>query len=158
PVAGPDQTDVVVSANHTTQLTPIVFQVDATGTLALQLAAPPNTSACAAAPGGAGITSHTLTLQHADGTCEPAVFTRSRGGVATGTYTVSCTTPAATPCLETDETLTATGLPSGPYLVHVRGAVGATTCWQNDDSLSVPPQSKTLARTLNLAKLTTPGC
>lgn len=155
-VAGPEQTDVEVTANQTTQLTPVTFQVDATGTLALMLAVPPLTSACAVAPGGADIDAHTLTLQHDDGSCEPATFVRSKGGTTVGSYTVNCAAPVAAPCIETDETLTATGLPSGTYTVHVRGLVGASTCWKNDDGLSVPPQGQSLARTLNLAKQT--GC
>lgn len=152
PVAGPEQTDVTITANQTTQLTPVTFQVDATGTLALKVASPPFATSCGAAPDGAGITAHTLTLQHADGSCEPATFTRSKGG----TYTVNCAAPVAVPCIENDETLTASGLPSGSYTVHVRGLVEATTCWKNDDGLSVPPQGQVLSRTLNLAKQT--GC
>lgn len=156
PVAGPEQTDVVITANQTTQLTPVTFQVDASGTLALKLAVPPLASACGAAPDGANINVHTLTLQHSDGSCEPATFVRTKGGANVGSYTVNCTSPVATPCIEADETLTATGLPSGPYTVHVRGLVGANTCWLNDDGLSVPAQSQLLSRTLNLAKQ--PGC
>lgn len=155
PVAGPEQTNVEITADHTTALTPVTFQVDATGTLALKLATPPLASSCGAAPDGAAITGHTLTLQHADGTCEPATFTRS-GGTTTTPFTVNCDTPTVVPCIENTETLTATGLPSGSYAVHVRGLVGANTCWKNDDSLAVPPQGQTLTRTLNQAKQ--PGC
>jgi hypothetical protein len=41
----------------------------------------------------------------------------------------------------------------------VRGKIGAVDCWKNDNALQVPPQSKTLIDTLNLAVQTgTPGC
>ncbi|HEU4727896.1 MAG TPA: hypothetical protein VFT22_08415 [Kofleriaceae bacterium] len=155
-----DQFGVVIQDGKDTRLDPITFIVDADGGLVLSLASPPATSNCASpATGGAGITGMTITLVHASGACEPVTFVHTKGGTTLGPYTVNCTSPAIAPCIEGDETLTVPSLPSGPYFIHVRGQVGAVDCWKNDDSIQVPPQSKSLVRTLNLALQTdTPGC
>jgi hypothetical protein len=160
PVLGADQSQVTVTEGHTTQLAPVAFMVSATGNLVLQLAAPPLTTNCMpTGMMGAGINTDTITLQDAGGTCQPVTFVRSRGGATVGSYTVSCDAPASAPCIENDETLTATNVPSGPYTIHIRGQIGAASCWTNDDSLPVPAQGASLTRTLNLAFAAgTPGC
>jgi hypothetical protein len=158
PVVAPPQDRVAISENQTTTLAPVTFAVDATGTVALQLAPPaPLTSNCGAPPAGAGINGESITLEHAGDGCLPITFTRTKGGATIGTYTVNCAAPSAASCIESDETLTATNVPSGPYTIHIRGKIGATDCFTNDDSLVVPAQGKTLTRTLNLAA-TKPSC
>lgn len=149
-----DQIGVEVTAGATAVVDPVTFVVDAKGGLTLALRAQGATSNCK--PDGAGITGTTLTMVDAGGACAAITFVRSRGGAQTGTYTVNCAAPAVAPCLETDETLSVAAMPSGPYTMHVRGKVGATDCWKNDDALQVPAQSKTLTTTLNLARQT--GC
>jgi hypothetical protein len=154
PVVAPTQNHVAIVQNQNTTLAPVTFAVNATGNVALQIAPPaPLTSNCGAAPMGAAINAETITVQDAGGACLPITFTRSKGG----TYVVNCTTPNVAGCIEDDETLTATGVPSGTYTIHIRGKIGATDCFTNDDSLAVPAQGKSLTRTLNLAA-TKPSC
>jgi hypothetical protein len=159
-VTAPEQIGVVVAADRDTRLAPVTFKVDTAGKLALSLAAPPHSSNCkSAAMGGAGITGMTITLVHTGGGCAPVTFLHTRGSTMLGSYTVNCGSPQVAPCIETDETLSVPSLPSGPYGIHVRGKLGAVDCWANDDALQVPPQSKSLTQTLNLAFDTSgPGC
>ena len=76
-----------------------------------------------------------------------------------GTYTVNCATPVVRGCIEADQTITATSIPSDSYTIRVRGLITGKQCWLNMDSIQVPPLNKLLIRTLNLAQQTqTPGC
>jgi hypothetical protein len=98
----------------------------------------------------------TITLEHSsDQTCAPLTFSLSGGG----TYTVDCANPVVAACIDSTETLTVASVPSDNYTIHVKGYVGSTLCWTNNDSLQVPSQAATLTKTLNLAYATsTPGC
>ena len=148
----PDQIGVMVTGGVTTVLAPVTFTVDARGSLALAIAAPPATSNCNPTNmNGAGITGTSITLVDAGGSCAPVTFIRSRGATQLGTYTVNCSSPPVARCVETDETLTVPRLPSGPYTVHVRGSITGVDCWKNDDAIQVPPKGQALNRTLNLA-------
>lgn len=151
-IPAPGQSGVVILPGQDTRLAPIAFEVDVRGGLALSFLAPPFTSNCKPpAMMGAEITGMTITLVHAGGGCAPVTFTRTRGTTTLGTYTVNCSSPQVASCIETDETLTATGLPSGPFTIHVRGKLGAVDCWINNDMLRVPAQGRMLIETLNLA-------
>lgn len=160
---GTKQAPVEIKANENIELAPVAFQVEALGGMALRLnsgkgGATPN---CGAAPNGAGIDQVSITLNHnSDGTCEPITITISDGATQTGgTYTVNCTTPVLRGCIESDQTLTATNVPSDSYTIRIRGMIGTKACWVNMDSLQIPPLQKLLIRTLNLAQQTqTPGC
>jgi hypothetical protein len=146
-----DQRSITVEAGRDTPLAPITFVVDARGGLALSLAAPPLTTNCKPVGTGAGITGFTITLLHTGDGCAPVTFLRSRGAMMLGMYVVNCSSPVVTTCIENDETLTVPSMQSGSYTIHVRGKVGAADCWQNDDTLQVPPLGKTLNQRLNLA-------
>jgi hypothetical protein len=163
----PKMDNVQITSGSSTALPPIVFQVDATGNLAAHIAAVKagTTSNCAAvAAGGAAITSMTLTMTEVSGgACETGVMfaigPSTMGGTATTSFMVDCGAPMDLGCIETDQTVTATGMPSGNYLVHVRGDVGAAECWKNDDQLAVPAAGGTKTTTLNLGfQASTPGC
>ena len=155
---GADQNTVVVVSGQDTLLTPVTFMVDANGGLMLRLSVPsPLTSICKGPPMGAGVTGMTITLVHTGGGCAPVTFQRS-GGAAMSSYVVNCSSPVIATCIENTETLTVPTMPSGPYTIHIRGKIGAVDCWQNDDSLQVPPQGKSLIETLNLAKTAASGC
>lgn len=154
---GTKQTPITITANQTTALDPVTFQVEALGGLALTLSAG-SSGNCA---GGAGIEKMSITLKHtSDGVCEPITLTISDGAMqAGGTYTIDCNAPIERDCIDSDQVLSATGVPSDMYTITVRGKVAGTTCWLNGDSLQVPPLNQTLTRTLNLAQQTqTPGC
>lgn len=150
----PSQINVEIKANETTVVTPVTFAVDATGGLELLLAANQTTSNCGQpAAMGAGITALTLALEHTDGSCEPVTFNVSAGATQGAfSYTVDCANPPLSVCIENDQKLTVGSLPSGNYRMRVRGQVNGTLCWTNDDTLVVPPLSKVLKTTLNLAK------
>ncbi len=159
---GAKQTPVTITANQTTALDPVTFQVEALGGLALQLSTgKPGGNCGATSADGAGIDQVSITLKHnSDGVCEPITLTISDGATQTGgSYTIDCTAPVDRACIESDQILSATGVPSDAYTITVRGKVAGTTCWLNGDSLQVPPLNQTLTRTLNLAQQTqTPGC
>ncbi|MEO8699243.1 MAG: hypothetical protein ABI867_04340 [Kofleriaceae bacterium] len=157
----PPQGGIVITSNETTALTAIAFAVDATGALELVLSSNQTGGNCGAvASMGAGITGTTIALSHAaGGACEPVTFQVSAGATQpASTYLVNCATPVEVGCIENDQKLTVSGIPSGNYKIAVRGKIGTVTCWTNDDSLVVPPLSKVLNRTLNLAKQTIAGC
>lgn len=158
---GAKQAPVRIEANTSIELDPVTFQVEALGSVALKLASGKPAGNCGAKPNGAGIEQVSITLQHAgDGSCEPVTFTISDGATQPGgTYTVNCTTPVVRGCIEADQTLTATSVPSDSYMIRVRGLVTGKICWLNQDSIQVPPLNKLLIRTLNLGQQTqTPGC
>ncbi|HEU0031570.1 MAG TPA: hypothetical protein VFQ53_13115 [Kofleriaceae bacterium] len=156
----PPQMAIVVESNKTTALAPVTFAVEAIGGLELSLASgKPGGNCAAVASNGAGITATTITLVHTGGNCEPVTFQISAGATKpASTYTVNCATPVVGPCIESDQKLTVSNVPSGGYQIHVRGKVGTTDCWINDDGLAVPPLSKILKQTLNLGQQPTPGC
>ena len=155
----PAQLGVEIVSGQNVALPPVVFTVDATGGLLLTLTANAAAGNCAdVASGGAGLGQVSLTLERAsDGNCAPVTFAVGAGAAGTaGTYTVDCTTPVVRGCLEADQTLTATGLTSGAYIVRVRGyttaqPAPAAACFLNNDSIPVPPLGRTLTRSLNLA-------
>jgi hypothetical protein len=154
----PSQHDVVITSGQDTALTPLAFELDATGGLALTLSAGSGGN-CGA--GGAGIQNMTITLHHSgDQSCAPITFAISAGAShPAGTYTVNCAAPVLAPCIESDQTLSATDVPSGAYTIRVRGKVGGIDCYTNNDGIQVPPLGEVLMRTLNLSHAaTTPGC
>jgi hypothetical protein len=107
--------------------------------------------------GGAGLTGFAIDFEHAADGCAPVTFTRARGTTTVGTYTVSCSSPAITSCIERDETLTIDGIESGPYAINVSALLGPIRCWAGTDLLSVPAGA-TLTRPIQLAPQHAPGC
>jgi hypothetical protein len=78
-------------------------------------------------------------------------------GAGASSYTINCATPMLGPCIETDQTISATA-PSDSYTIHIVGKKGASNCWTNNDSLQVPPLGQTLTRQLNLGATGAAGC
>jgi hypothetical protein len=160
----PAQHTIDIASNANVRLTPLAFTVDATGGLSLHLSTGRAGGNCGlVANGGGGITSTQITLVHAsDSSCEPQTVDISASaltGAMASTYTINCTTPVNGPCIETDQTVTATTVPSDGYMIHVKAKQAATVCWSNNDSMQVPPLGQVLSRTLNLVFATgTPGC
>lgn len=159
----PRMDNVKITSGGSVSLPPIVFKVDATGNLAAHLAAVKTgiTHNCGAGADSAGITGTTITLTQVSGgacasgqtlTIGPSAMTGDPGG----TYTVDCATPQAYGCIETDQSVSATAMPSGNYLIHVRGTA-AGACWKNDDQLAIPAVGATKTTTLNLGFQAT-GC
>jgi hypothetical protein len=149
---------IVVESENNTPLDPAVFTVNATGNLALTVNANIAGGNCA---GGAGITSMTLAMRESPGgACFPVTFNISAGttsGAPASTYmATSCDAPVAGPCIETDQVVTVTGIPTNSYQLAVRGNIDATSCFQNNDVLAVPPAMATLTRTLNLGRTCPP--
>jgi len=153
----PNQVGIEIKSAQTTALTPITFALEATGGLELLLASNQPDGNCAPAPTGAGITATTITLAHTGGACEPVTFEIAAGATQpAGTYTVNCAAPTLAPCIENDQKITVSNVPSGGYQVQIRGKVGANDCWTNNDAFQVPPLSQVLKQTLSLAQQ--PGC
>ena len=148
------QDNVDIAADTTTPLQPLLFQVKATGGLALNLSAGDPGGNCES---GANIQSFTISATHnSDATCEPLTLAIAAGATKPAhTYTIDCTTPVETNyCIETDQQMTVTNVPSDGYTMHIRGKVAGQNCYKNDDSIQVPPLDMTLTRTLNLARQT----
>lgn len=160
-VTGP--TSIIVPSGMDVPLPPLAFVVDATGGLKLHLASNTTGGNCAPTSSqGAGITQTTITLTKASGgACAPITLAIGAGATSmrpASTYTIDCATPVVGPCIEADQEITATAVPSGNYVIHVR-AKAATSCWTNDDQLPIPPVSQDLVRTLNLAfVMAAPSC
>lgn len=154
-----------IKSNQNAELQPISFAVDASGALDLTLTALGSASNCT---GGAGITTATISLaKTSDSSCAalaaggPVVFAISAGssGGTAQSYTVNCTTPAATTnCLYADQHLTVTGVASGNYKIKVRASTAnAAECYVNDDAITVKALGATTTTSLNLGK-TTSAC
>ena len=156
----PRRAGLVVESGRDTPIGALTFVVDAVGTLDLFVRASSAMSNCGPLNMmGAGWSGVTISLDRPGGVCQPATITIAPGATQPGgTYAVSCTAPAIAPCIEADQRLTAMNVPSDAYTIHIRGRVGATECWTNDDPLQVPAQGRVLSRTLNLTKKVAPGC
>lgn len=159
----PKQMGIVIKSGENVTLSPLAFAVDATGGIKLNITAnKPGGNCGSVGNNGAGITGMTLTLEHmVGGACEPVVFTIAPNATLPGgSYTVNCTAPTVAPCIEADQQLSATGVKSDSYQLHVRGKIATADCWRNDDSMPVPPLGRDVIRTLNLgaAPSGTPGC
>ena len=157
----PTQTGVVTPADTTTSLPDLTFAVNATGNVALTLDTHQAGGNCGTGADGAKIDAMTISLVHGMvGACEPVTFAISAGATRpAGTYTVDCTTPVTTGCIENDQTLTAMNVPTDKYTFAVHGTVAGAACWNNSDSARVPANAGTLTTTLNLAHaIGVPGC
>lgn len=154
---GTPQLGVEIPAGATTDLTPLAFSVEATGNLALKINTLRADGNCAATGAtGGNIDAMTITFNDtATGACAPVTFDIQPMNLQ---YTVDCTTPVSAPCIENDQTLSATDVPSGNYTIHIRGKETGTDCWLNNDSVKVPGAGKTLTETLNLGFQTIGGC
>ena len=65
-----------------------------------------------------------------------------------------------TTCIDFDQTITASGVPSDGYTIHVRGTISnGSLCWSNNDQFQVPGAAMVVTKMLNLAyATTTTGC
>jgi len=152
--AGPTQPSLTIIAGQITALAPVVFALDPQGPMILSLAAIGTHGNCA---GGAGITGNRVTIAHAGGGCAPFTLTRMRGGVAVGTYVVVCSSPQIATCIETDETLSVTGVASGPYVVSAAGLIGPIGCWSTNEAVEVAAGTS-LVHVLQLEHQANQGC
>ncbi len=155
----PGQHNITIASSQNTRLASLAFQLDATGGVALSLSTGRTTNCGTATPANGAITAETITLTHnSDLSCEPITLTISASTLtptaASGTYTINCTTPVVTTCIEKDSTLTATGVKADSYTIHIAGKQGVSgasgVCWSNNDSIVIPPLGATLTRQLNL--------
>ena len=133
---------VALKSAQDTPLGAVDFMVDAHGGIAIKLAASGASANCTA--GGANIDATTLRLEDGAGTCIPATFTIAAGATKpAGTYTSDCNSLPAGPCIEKDQTITATGLRSGSVKLVVTGDVAGKTCWNGLLPLTVPAMQTT---------------
>ncbi len=159
---GAQQSNVTVPVNSNVQLDPVTFQIEALGGVAFTFNAGKAGGNCGATnAGGAGIDAMTITLdRNSDGACAPITLTIAQGATRPGgTYTIDCASPVVAGCIEADQTITASGIASDAYTIHLRGRIGTKDCYINNDTVQVPPLQKTLTRQLNLSQQTTvQGC
>jgi hypothetical protein len=160
----PGQHNIQIASGQNTRLAPLAFSLQATGDLALHLSTGRAGGNCGlVSANGGGITATQITLTHNSNlACEPLTLTIGAGATSHlpgGTYTINCAAPTDGPCIETDQAITATGVHSDGYTIHIKGKQAAALCWTNNDSLMVPPLGATLTRTLNLGFASnTSGC
>jgi len=156
----PKQTGIVIEENRNTELAPLTFVVVPAGNVALGLASGKPGGNCGATnAGGAGIEQVSITLQHADSSCEPATLAISAGATRpAGSYTINCAAPPLVGCIEADQVISGANLPSDAYTIHVSGLIGGKVCWANNDGIQVPGAGNTLTRTLNLGPTGVSGC
>jgi hypothetical protein len=151
----PEQTGLIVTRLQNTPLQPVTFTVNATGAIDLRIDALKTGGNCdPIATNGAGITQMRIFLDHVSGgACEPATIM-----IGAAPYTINCAAPTPAGCIEKTTAITGT-LPSDNYQIHIRAdQAAAMNCFVNDDSMQVPPNGKTLTRTLNLAASAGAGC
>ena len=158
----PMQHTIEIVPDAITALTPLVFQLDATGGLSLLFTTgKPGGNCGAIVDNGAAIIATTITMTHnSDITCEPITLAIAAGATKpAASYTINCAAPTDGPCIEDDQIVTASGVPADSYTIRVRGKTALPGCWRNDDAIGVPPLGKVLTDTLNLGHQTsTTGC
>jgi hypothetical protein len=158
----PTQHGIVIQSEQNVPLAPLVFAVEATGAIALNLSTGRTGGNCAAAPGGGGISATQIFLtRNSDLTCNPLTLTIGTNAthMTPQSYVINCMTPIDGPCIDSDQSITATGVAADSYQIHVRGKEGAAVCWTNNDSIVVPPLGGTLTTQLNLGfAASTAGC
>lgn len=160
---GPTLLDnIEVRPNMVTATSPLAFDVEPTGTLAFRITTPPTGGNCApAASMGAGITTTTLELRDAAGTCVPTTFQIAAGAAnPAGTYASDCTGTPYPACIAADQDVTAEGVQSGQHSMLVTGSIAGAPCWSRNDAFSV--RAGGLTTTLNPQLLMyddqVPGC
>jgi hypothetical protein len=155
-----EQTGITITAGRTTPLTAARFAANMTFRLVASIATSVPTNCQSTASGGAGITGTTVTLERMDPGregCAAVTFSRAQGNTQQGTYTVNCSSPSVTTCIENNETLTAS-VPPGAYLIYVRGKRGAVDCWRANDKLTVSASSSPTLHTVALMHVNEPPC
>lgn len=145
----PRRMNIMVRAGQDTPIGAVAFPVNATGGLDLFLRASPAMTNCGP---GTSISGMSIMLRRPGGACQMTTFRIEPGA---RTYSVNCSSSNVVPCIENNQRLTATGVPSGPYTIEVVGKVGAVDCWVANEPLQVPPLGKVLSRTVILSN---PGC
>lgn len=93
------------------------------------------------ASGGAGMTDIYIEFRNAQGNCVTTDFTVAAGagqGTLTGTFSSDCAGTAFGGCIESDQTITVQGAPSGPNSMVFTGYKGATECFSRTSQFSVP--------------------
>lgn len=156
----PTQTQVTFPPDGNVTLTPLAFTVDATGKLNFSVTTNKPGGNCGTGTDGGKIDAFTISLIHGNqGACEPVAFTITAGATRpAGSYTIDCTTPATTACIESDQQLMATSVPSDNYTFDIRGKTGGVDCWKNGDTVKIPANGATKTTSLNLAPTGNPGC
>ena len=158
--SAPDQSEISISADRTTQLTAVRFAANMTFRLVTSIATSATTNCQATTSDSAGITGTTVTLERIDPGregCAAATFSRAQETTDRGTYKVDCSSPSVATCIENNETLT-TSVPPGTYAIHVRGRRGTLDCWRGDDSFTVPVSSRPILHTVALMHVDQPLC
>jgi len=156
-VMAPSQTGVTIVAGQNTQLQPVTFTIDASGNFSMTIATGLATN-CGPTPGGAGIQSMTLAIEHSSNdSCAPMTVNVA-GGAA---YVLTdCANPPSHACIENNQALTgAMPVESGEYTFRLRGVIGGMNCWSVDANVTIPALGGVVTTTATLVHNTAiPGC
>jgi hypothetical protein len=124
--SGPHLDNQTLTAGQNTALAPVTFEVSRTGGLSTKIKVP-GTSNCAAEPGGAGLTGVRLELRNDQGACVPTAFSVAAGAM-NGAQTIAAACPGPlSPCIESDQVVTASDVTAGSYIFALQGFEGGST-------------------------------
>ena len=133
----PNQLDFEILPDQTVHAAPVSFGVNAIGGIALSVNTGATSNCGDVGTGGAGITADSISLIR-DNACVAATFAINAGMTQpAGTIDATCPQVSAGPCLENDQSATATGLPSGAYSIEVIGQIGDANCWVGSQNVEV---------------------
>lgn len=100
------------------------FQVDPFGDLVMTLETP----LAANCAGGSQITGMTIEMYRSSGSCQTSMLAIEPAS----TYTINCTSPNVTGCIEKNRRVTAAHFPADEYRIRVVALQGANPCWLHD--------------------------
>ena len=133
----PNQLEFEILPDQTVHAAPVSFGVNAIGGISLSVNTGDTTNCGDTGSGGAGITADSISLIR-NNACVAATFTINAGASEpANTIDATCPQVSAGPCIENDQSATATGLPSGAYQIEVIGQVGSANCWVGSQNVEV---------------------
>jgi hypothetical protein len=100
------------------------LRLDPFGDLEMTLETPQQAN-CSA---GSQITGMTIEMYRSGGACQTSTLAIE----PSTTYTINCTSPNVTGCIEKDRRVTATHFPADEYRIRVVALQGANPCWVHD--------------------------
>lgn len=133
--------DVVVEPGRDTNLGEFVFEVPAIGNLQFTIDSDSLGLNCDPAPGGGGISSVVFELRDAANQCTGTFDIAAGATQPAGTYASDCST--AYGCIENDQPITVSNIPSGSYRLIIRADKGGLPCYERTSQFEVPGNNLT---------------
>lgn len=129
---------VEVTSGATTTLDEIVFELAATGNITFVVDTDAAGLNCDAVPGGGGLSNVVFALRDATGQCVGSFGIGAGATQPEGTYASDCTTPYTGGCIENDQTITVSAIPSGSYSLTITGDKDGLACYSRTAQFNVP--------------------